>query len=399
MTTMSASTPIVDPALKQWATEAQQKFIDAINEHGGYRPAERELGCGHILFKMVARIKARAARSGYAPEHGLTRTAAPGFKIKRASTYYFGDKEKGVPAQWVIQEPDRAKADEVMRAWVDELVDSGGARGLCPATPAPAQSTNDLLAAYCIGDPHFGMYSWAEETGDNFDLATAERLTKGAIDRLVSVAPAAHTGLLLQIGDMFHADDSSNQTPASGHALDVDTRYQKVMLAGVRSMVYTIRRMLEKHAQVVAQMLPGNHDPHSSYALSMCLAAYFENEPRVTIDLAPGLFKYIRHGDVLIGAHHGHKVKPADLPLLMAVDKPVDWGQTKHRYVYIGHIHHDTVKEVGGVRVESLRTLAGKDAWHAGMGYRAGRDMRLIVHHKLHGEIERHTCGASMLAA
>lgn len=391
--------PTVDPALKEWATEDQQKLIDAINEHGGYRTAQRALGIKNNLHTFVKRLKARAAREGYAPEHGLTRQAAPGFKLKRASTYYFGDKERGIPAQWVIQEPDRAQADAVMRAWVDELVDSGGARALCPITPPPEMSTDDLLAIYGIGDPHFGMYSWAEETGDNFDLATAERLTKGAIDRLVSVAPSARTGLLLQVGDMFHADDSSNRTPASGHALDVDTRYQKVMLAGVRSMVYTIRRMLEKHANVVAMMLPGNHDPHASVALSMCLAAYFESEPRVTIDLNPGLFKYYRHGDVLIGAHHGHKVKPADLPLLMAVDRAADWGQTKHRYMFIGHIHHDTVKEVVGVRVESLRTLAGKDAWHAGMGYRAGRDMRLIVHHAKHGEIERHTCGASMLEA
>jgi len=31
------------------------------------------------------------------------------------------------------------------------------------------------------------------------------------------------------------------------------------------------------------------------------------------------------------------------------------------------------------------------------MGYRAGRDMRLIVLHKEYGEVERHRCDISML--
>ena len=393
----SAANPIVDPALKEWATEEQQRLIDAINEHGGYRPAARALGCRNNLNTMVHRLKARAARSGYSPDHGLTRTTAPGFRAKRVSTYYFGNKKQGLPAQWVIQEPDKAQAEKIMRAWVDELVDSGGARGLCPVTPAPELAVNDLLAAYCIGDPHFGMKAWSEESGDNFDLTIAERLTKGAVDRLVTVAPQAHTGLLLQIGDMFHADDNSHRTPGSGHPLDVDTRHQKVMMVGIRAMVHCIRRMLEKHQKVIFWGMAGNHDIQSSYALSLCLAAYFENEPRVTVDLSPGLFKYMRHGKVLIGAHHGDKVKMDQLPLLMAVDRPEDWGQTRHRYQYVGHVHHDQVKEIQGVRVESLRTLAAKDGWHAGMGYRAGRDMRLIVHHSMHGEVERHTCGISML--
>ena len=129
----------------------------------------------------------------------------------------------------------------------------------------------------------------------------------------------------------------------------------------------------------------------------MALEAFFHAEPRVTIDTSPSLYRYHLHGKVLIGAHHGHGAKQADLPLLMAVDRSAEWGASTIRYVYIGHIHHDTVKEVQGVRVESLRTLAGKDAWHAGKGYRALRDMRVIVHHAEFGEIERHTCNVAMI--
>ena len=64
-----------------------------------------------------------------------------------------------------------------------------------------------------------------------------------------------------------------------------------------------------------------------------------------------------------------------------------------------GHVHHQDIKEYRGGVVEYFRTLAARDAWHAGQGYRAGRDMRLIVLHKDHGEVERHRCDVAMLAA
>jgi hypothetical protein len=51
------------------------------------------------------------------------------------------------------------------------------------------------------------------------------------------------------------------------------------------------------------------------------------------------------------------------------------------------------VKEFPGVVVESFRTLAPKDAWHHGSGYRAGRDMRLDIYHREHGLINRHIVG------
>ena len=40
---------------------------------------------------------------------------------------------------------------------------------------------------------------------------------------------------------------------------------------------------------------------------------------------------------------------------------------------------------------------AGKDAWHFGSGYRAGRDMSCIIHHKDFGEIGRNTASLKLV--
>ena len=94
---------------------------------------------------------------------------------------------------------------------------------------------------------------------------------------------------------------------------------------------------------------------------------------------------------------HGDKAKGRDLLGVMAADKAEDWGQTKFRYFYHGHLHESGKKEMPGLLIEWFRTLAPADAWAAGEGYRSGRDMCAIVFHKNFGEIERHRCDVAMI--
>ena len=79
--------------------------------------------------------------------------------------------------------------------------------------------------------------------------------------------------------------------------------------------------------------------------------------------------------------------------------KENDCSQFENVRSTCGHIHHlSRDKECAGCVVETFRTLAPKDAWHAGQGYRAGRDMYAITHHVSHGEFMRTRCDVSMLS-
>ena len=250
-----------------------------------------------------------------------------------------------------------------------------------------------------MGDPHFGMYAWAAEAGEDFDLRIAQRLTYAAIDSLVASAPPAREALIIELGDFFHADDETARTPASGHALDVDSRHAHVLEVGFDAMVYMTKALLRKHQKVTVRIVQGNHDPQSSVALALALDAYFRSDPRVTIDRAPTPRWYFRFGNVLIGATHGHQCKPAKLGDLMARERPADWGSTAFRYFFYGHIHHKDAKDYSGCWVESFRTLAPPDAWHAGEGYGAWRDMQCIFLHRKYGERVRHTWPVQMMSA
>lgn len=384
----------VDEKLKEYATEAQKKAIDAVNANRSLAGASRFLKQSPSTVRdAIDAVEKKAALCGYAPAHNMTHTAPAPFVVKGTSTYY--DEEGKVRGQWVKTQIDRSQAEEAIKTFVKSL--SQDTKGLSPLVPEPRATLGDLLAVYPFGDPHIGMYAWAKETGEDFDLDTAERLTLGAVDSLVASAPPADTAILLLLGDVFHADDQSNQTPSHKNQLDVDSRYPKVIAVGIKTFRHAIQRALEKHQKVIVREEPGNHDPHAKWALLFALSAYFENNPRVEIDLSPSKFWYYKFGQCLIGSTHGDTVKPDQLPGIMAADRPADWGSTKHRHWFQGHIHTTTSKEYPGVVWEAFRTLAAKDAWTAGHGYRAGRDMRCIVFHKDHGEIARLRCDIGML--
>ena len=379
--------------LKQFATPRQAEFLDKVIELGSNRQAAKFFNVTPtVVDKAMRAIRRKAALQGYSPEHDMTRTVPEGYLVKGISTYY--NKDGKPSGQWVKSTLDNAQLEEVIKDFVFSL--SEEIKGLSPLSPSPKLDETDTLTVIPMGDPHFGLYAWAKDAGDDFDLDIAEKLTCGAIDRLIASSPNTHTALLLNLGDMFHADNQKNVTN-SGHQLDVDGRWAKVQQIGLRAIIYCLQRLLEKHQKVVFRINKGNHDGHSSYALALMISCYFHNEPRMEVDLSPAVSWYYSFGKVLIGSTHGDTVKGKDMMSIMASDIPEDWGRSKYRYWYVGHVHHRDVKEYQGGVVEYFRTLAARDAWHQGQGYRAGRDMCSIILHKEYGEIERHTCDIGMV--
>lgn len=407
-------------------TERQREVIDAVDKHGGIKPAARALGVHHSTVQDI--LRAARKRSGSPPgfevreqtthydaddnvtgstvregpasdfapggeDAGPARDGHSGYMVKGVSTLY--DAEGNQRAQWVKTGVDLNQQLDLLSSAVQAICED--ARGALRRTKAPKQFDSDLLTVIPMGDPHFGLMTWGKEVGEDFDLKIAEQMTFAAVDRLCSLSPSSDTAMLLNLGDFFHADNSSNRTPQSGNPLDVDGRFQLIAEVGLRAMVRCIRRLLEKHARVIVRNNRGNHDPHQAHMLSIALNAMFHGEPRVTVEMSPASFYYYRFGKTLIGSTHGDGAKLADLPLIMATDVPEDWAAATWRVWHCGHFHHDQVKDHPGCTVETHRTLATNDAWHKHNGYRSGRDMKAVIYHREHGEISRIRCGVSRL--
>lgn len=380
----------------EFGTDRQIEILDALLVHGTITKAAKAAGLSRgTLHSSLVALKRKATRGGWSPCHDMTRTVPDGFHVGGVSTLYNADGE--VSAQWVKSRKDSTDKHADLLESITGLTDD--MRGRSKKAKKPKRLNDDLLAVYPMGDPHLGMFAWAQEAGDDFDLDIAERELFGAIDRLVDLAPPARHALLINLGDFFHANSPANRTTLSGNPLDVDTRWARVLRIGIRLFRRMIDRALMKHEFVTVICEIGNHDDTSSLFLATVLAAYYENNKRVTVDESPMPFHWYRFGNNMLGTTHGQNVKLAALPGIMAVDKRADWGETEHHEWYVGHVHHDQRKEYPGCSVETYRTLAPKDAWHAAKGYRSERDMKLDIWHRKHGKIARHIVGISRIFA
>ena len=368
------------------STETEKKYFDVLVEHNSQAKVAAHFNVSeNSVYKAVKRVKKRAAKMGHAPEHDMTKTTPEGFHIKGVSSYYGEDGE--LKGQWVKTNKDKEETLELLKDAVDAIIEP--CRGLATPVKRPIKTITNKMATYPIAEPHMGMYSWDKETGDDYDLDIAETILIDSMRELVDSAPDSKKGLIVNLADYFHADNESNQTAASGNVLDVDGRWGKVFQVGVRAKRAVINMALEKHDEVEVISGLGNHDKHSIFCLMMMMQAYFENEPRVKIHLPNNPFAYYQFGKNLIGLHHGNGVKPAELPMIMAADKPKEWGETLYRHFMYGHIHHKVVKEHAGCVTEAFRSIATKDSWHNSKGYRAGRAMEAIVYHEDGGEHSR----------
>lgn len=380
--------------LEPWAGGFERELLRAFAETGDVVAAAEKMGVtiGYARGRL-RELERRAAGKGWAPASDMTTPQPEGFTVKGVSTYYkvHPDGTREARGQWV---KNRAEEEAKLAAVLDAVSRiAEPIRGAFDPADEPEVVDDDLLCVYPFGDPHIGMLSWAPETGQNFDLQIAERTLVTAVDKLVSIAPSASQALLIALGDNVHSDNQTNRTTRSHAALDVDGRWSKLIDVAIRTFRRCIDRALLKHARVHVIVEIGNHDDHTALVIAKALELAYEREPRVTVDTSPAKFHYYKFGKCLLGVTHGDTVKMDQLGPIMAVDRKEDWSATDHRHWYCGHVHHDRLKEFPGVTVESFRTLAARDAWHAGQGYRSGQDMKCDVWHREDGLIDRHVVG------
>jgi len=374
--------------------EVRSAMLQAVIDAGSVNAASDANGWPSTnVYRAIRETRALAAKHDFKTYHNTEGVTPDGFSIKGTSTLY--DNEGNTKIQWVKTTIDAVRQQEMMREAIDAM---------CADLPkvlpvvGPLHSSTDLMAIYPLGDPHIGMLAWGEETGQDWDLSIAEGVFCAVFDRLVKTAPHCEEAVIINLGDFYHYDNMEGTTSRSKHSLDTDGRYAKMVQIGVKIMRQMINSALEHHDHVRVINAIGNHDDTGAIFLSVCLANIYENEPRVTIDQKPAPFHYIQFGKCMGTIHHGHTCKMDKLPAVMAADQPAMWGATEFRYGYMGHVHHDHIKEYPGVMCESFRTLAAKDAYATWNGYRAGQDSKCIVWHRDHGEVERHTVNISMVA-
>lgn len=393
---MSELNPVIDPVLYRFCTPRQKEYLDAIEKTGGNQSeAARAMGVSpQVVQTAFKSVKQKATRRGWAPESDMTIPTPDGYKVKGTSTLY--DPDGNVKIQWVKTNEDRERQLKIM----EEII-----AGMChdvirlEALPPPTGTNDDLLNVYTMTDCHMGMLAWDQETGQDWDLTIAEKTLTGCFAAMVDRSPDASSCIISQLGDFLHYDGLEAITPTSGHILDADSRFGKLVASAVRTLRGLVDMALAKHDKVYILMAEGNHDMASSVWLRVMFAALYENEPRIEMIHSESPYYAHQFGKTMLGWHHGHKkgLDPSTA-LMFATRNSQMFGDTEYRYIHFGDKHHHAAKEVAGFYLEQHPTLAAADAYAARGGWDSLQRAVAITYHKDFGEAARYTVTPAMVS-
>jgi hypothetical protein len=285
----------------------------------------------------------------------------------------------------VLLRPDPVPVEGI----IDQIREALDGFPAMPAIQPPKHAETDLLTLYPIADAHIGLLAWGKETGEDYDINTARERLIDWMGRCVQSSPASGTAVVLDVGDLLHADDQTNQTPKSKHALDVDTRHYRTVETTIATMAAAVEMAASKHERVIVRILPGNHNPTSYLAILFALAERYRDTPHIEVQKVPGEFFAYQFGKVLIAAHHGDKAKAERMVMFLADQYAAMWGRTFYRYLWTGHLHHHKSADIGGVQWEQLRALTARDAYAVSHSYTARAQLQAVTYHRSRGEVQR----------
>lgn len=361
--------------------ETIAQAVAAYQETGNKQQAADNLGWP--IGTLKHRLKLAAGR-GMAPEAGLNHPVAEGFVLKGYSHLTKTEAGENI---WLKTEALKAR-------WAEGIISAiGDARNIWTDNipPFPPLADTDIVPWLQIGDAHIGMLANEKETGANFDISIGEREICAAAATLIDECPPCERMVINDLGDGTHYENFKAMTEASGHAVDFDTRYWKMIQAYIRINKFIITKALTKARQVDVIYNQGNHSrTNDIWIAALVREAYWAQDRVNVLDNEKTVIGY-RMGNTLVVIHHGDKMKPEKFAASAVTDYAADWGETQFRYLDGGHVHHSQRKELPGCFFESWNNLAPMDKYAHDGGWRSKQFMSLVKRSRTYGDTGRST--------
>lgn len=374
--------------LKHWATPRQAEVLDVLASFDGNQSAAaNKLGIHRkAIYKVLKSVQRKAAQAGHMPSVGIEKNIPAPFQAKGFSGLY--DKDGNLKQFWLLARTGQAEFIEILKQEISEALE--GIPPINDLPPVPLDYQDDVIPWIQIGDAHLGMLAYDKEVGDDFDVDICVRDLSGAFEIMIDELPNCERLVIQDLGDFTHYENQKGLTEASGHMLDCDGRFPRMIKAYRRLMIWMVKKALSKSKHVDVIINQGNHSRTNDWWMAELLRSVFESNERVHVLDNESVFIAYRMGRTLVMCHHSDQCRPEKLADVMTTDFRKDYGETLFHYIDIGHIHHRMVaKEHPGITVESWNQLAGSDKYAHDHGWRSRRSLSYVLRSKKYGEIGR----------
>ena len=267
--------------------------------------------------------------------------------------------------------------DDIIKTQTKELITF--IEAYSPVVEQEYISKEDSVAyEISLPDIHYG-----KSTGQTLDEAEDDYMN--VVKDLLNKSKGLNIDkIILPVGNDGMNSEGMSRATTKGTPQQDSAEWQETFVGYCSLMVRAIC-YLARTAPVDVVVIQGNHDYERMFYSGEFLRAFFLNDERVTVDNKYSSRKYYNYGVNLIMYTHGDKEKPAEMPLIMATEQPMEFAKAKFREVHCGHLHKEMVNEYRGVKVRFIPSICGNDAWHKMMGYEAKRTGQAHIWSKTRG--------------
>lgn len=215
-------------------------------------------------------------------------------------------------------------------------------------------------AVLSLQDIHFGKEGNHSITED-FEYAVKDLVTRAS--KMVNLERVYY----VVGGDLINMDTFSGTT-TSGTPVDNSQTAVDAYITAFDAILWSIGYIKQHCTELHVVYIPGNHDRLSSFHLAHALSKAVSGDDiywhtdyleRKVLTYGVNFFAF-EHGDV----------KTSNSLLVYATERPEDWGATKYRTLYTGHLHtrrkveYITQDENTGFTIKVLPSLSRSDYWH-----------------------------------
>lgn len=290
-----------------------------------------------------------------------------------------------------VTNPAYKKQDQ--NQFFEELVASFAEYKLDYPTINREPNPDGHLLVVDIADLHINKYAEAHLTGADYNSKIAvERALEGTRGIINKASGFNVDKILFVIGNDVLNTDNLNKQTTRGTPQDTDLNWFTAFNIAKDCYVKCIEMCMQV-ADVDVLHCPSNHDFMSGTFLAATIEAWFRESKNVKVDPSPKYRKYYQYFSNMLELEHGDKGKMLNLPLTMASEEPQMWADTKFRYGYLHHVHHQdktqfkSSKDYSGANITYLRSPSSADLWHSDNQYLNTVAIEGFVHSKEEGRV------------
>lgn len=238
------------------------------------------------------------------------------------------------------------------------------------------------VAVMSIPDVHIGQYVKGQTLSEQIELYKHVCMTLFS-DILASNCDE----VIFPIGsDYFNVDNKHHTTTNFTQQFNV-VNWKEMYTSGLHALIQIISNM-SQYMKVTLVCTPGNHDEVLSYTLAETIRLFFETNSNVNLINTDEYRRYLKRGINLLGFTHGKDEKIQNLPNIMAYEAKELWGQCKYMDFFHGHHHTDIMKDIYGVRVIGLPSLALPNEWAKQKGYMSNNGAKAFIYSYINGPVK-----------